>query len=215
MINRRQALAIGVTLMTAAAHAQQTNTTPVIKLPAPSGDGELMRALRARKSSRAFAPRPLPRETLGNLLWAAFGINRPQSGGRTAPSAHNWQEIDVYAAFADGAYRYDARAHALTPVVAKDVRALTGVQDFVATAPLNLVYVADFARMADASAEDRLYFAPADAGVIAQNVYLFCAANGLAAVVRGLVNRKDLAPALSLRREQRIILAQSVGFPAG
>ena len=201
--------------MAAPARAQQTNIASVIKLPAPQGEGELMRALRARKSTRAFSPRPLSQDIIGGLLWAAFGINRPQTGGRTAPSAHGWQEIDVYAAFADGAYRYDPHAHALTLAAPKDLRALTGVQDFVGTAPLNLVYVADFARMKDASEEDRLFFVPADAGVIAQNVYLFCAANGLATVVRGLVNRKQLAPALGLTREQRIILAQSVGFPAG
>lgn len=197
------------------APAPQAQELSTIKLPPPQDDGELMRALRARKSSRDFSPRPLPHDILANLLWAAFGINRPQSGGRTAPSAHGWQEIDVYAALPEGAYRYDAPAHALTPVAAKDLRALTGVQDFVGTAPLNLVYVADFARMPRANAEERAFFAAADAGTIAQNVYLFCAANGLATVVRGLVDRKKLAAALGLRPEQRIILAQTVGFAAG
>jgi nitroreductase len=188
----------------------------VIKLPPPqtSGAGDLLHALKSRKSTRAFSARPLPQELLSTLLWAAFGINRPASGGRTAPSAHGWQEIDVYAALPEALYRYDAGAHALTLAVARDLRPLTGVQDFVATAPLNLVYTADFARMKDASEADRTFFAATDAAVIAQNVYLFCAAMKLAVVVRGLVDRKRLAPAMGLRREQRIVLAQTVGFPA-
>jgi len=153
-------------------------------------------------------------EVLSTLLWAAFGVNRPRSGGRTAPSAHGWQEIDVYAALAEGLYRYDASVHALDLAVGQDTRALTGSQDFVGAAPLNLVYVADFSRMVDASEEDRIFFAAADAALIAQNVYLYCAAAGLATVVRGLVDRRKLAPAMRLRREQRIVLAQTVGFPA-
>ena len=200
--------------MSTTAFAQESR---VIKLPPPqtAGGGDLLQALRLRRSTRAFSPRPLPQELLSTLLWAAFGINRSASGGRTAPSAHNWQEIDVYAALPDALYRYDARAHALNLSVSGDLRPLTGVQDFVGAAPLNLVHVADFSRMKDASETDRTFFAATDAAVIAQNVYLFCAAMELAVVVRGLVDRKKLAPAMGLRRDQRIVLAQSVGFPAG
>jgi nitroreductase len=199
--------------MSTTAFAQETR---VIKLPPPqtAGGGELLQALKLRKSTRAFSARPLPQELLSTLLWAAFGINRSASGGRTAPSAHNWQEIDVYAALPDALYRYDARAHALNLSVSGDLRPLTGVQDFVGAAPLNLVYVADFSRMKDASETDRTFFAATDAAVIAQNVYLFCAAMNLAVVVRGLVDRRKLAPAMGLRRDQRIVLAQSVGFSA-
>jgi len=188
----------------------------VIKLPQPqtTGGGELLQALKSRKTSRTFSARPLPQDLLSTLLWAAFGINRPATGGRTAPSAHGWQEIEVYAAFPDALYRYDAAAHLLTLAIARDLRALTGIQDYVAAAPLNLVYVADFSRMKDASETDRTFFAATDAAVIAQNVYLFCAAMNLAVVVRGLVDRKKLAPAMKLRLDQRIVLAQSVGFPA-
>jgi SagB-type dehydrogenase family enzyme len=153
-------------------------------------------------------------EQLATLLWAGFGINRRDSGGRTAPSAHNWQEMDVYACVEQGCFRYDAREHRLARVKADDLRAATGRQDFVATAPLNLVYVADFARMAEASDEERTFFAGADAGCIAQNVYLCCAALGLVTVVRGLIDRARLAAALGLRPTQRIALAQSVGWPA-
>jgi SagB-type dehydrogenase family enzyme len=187
----------------------------IIELPPPqAAGGDLIQALRARKSTRTFLARPLPQHVLSTLLWSAFGINRRESGGRTAPSAHGWQEIDVYAALPDALYRYDPHAHALVLAVNKDLRAATGVQDFVGSAPLNLVYVADFSRMTGASAEERTFFAATDAAVIAQNVYLFCAGMGLATVVRGLVERKKLAPAMTLRRDQRIILAQTVGFPA-
>jgi SagB-type dehydrogenase family enzyme len=209
MINRRRFL--GVMLMSKAVVAQGGSA---VALPPPQTTGtvSLMQALRSRRSTREFSSRPLTQEVLSTLLWSAFGVNRPDSGGRTAPSAHNWQEIAVFAALADGAYRYDARDHTLRRVVAGDLRAATGLQDFVATAPLNLVYVADFGKMGDASADDRTFYASADAGFVAQNVYLYCAATGLACVVRGLVDRRKLAPALQLRVDQRIVLAQTVGY---
>jgi len=187
-----------------------------IELPSPQWEraSPLLQALANRHSSRAFSPRALPLEILSTLLWAAFGINRPASAGRTAPSAHNWQEIEVFAALADAAYRYDAATHSLRLVKSGDLRALTGVQDFVGGAPLDLVYVADFSRMNDATHEQRVFFASADAAVIAQNVYFFCACTGLATVVRGLVDRRKLAPALGLAVHERIVLAQTVGYPA-
>lgn len=191
------------------------DTAPAsIALPAPQlPAATLEQALKHRRSTRAFAAQPLSLELLSGLLWAAFGVNRHDSHGRTAPSAHNWQEIDVVAALPTGAYRYEARPHRLTLIVAQDLRAASGVQDFVATAPLNLVYVADFARMHEARPEEREFLAGADAGFVAQNVYLFCAAAGLATVVRGLVDRRRLAAALQLRATQRITLAQTVGHP--
>lgn len=187
-----------------------------IQLPQPNArlGCDVIDALKARRSTREFSPKALAAETLSTLLWAGFGVNRPRSGGRTAPSAHGWREIGVYVALPEGLYRFDAPAHALELTVEQDVRALTGVQDFVGVAPVNLVYVADFARMSEASEADRLFFSACDAAVIAQNVYLYCAAAGLASVVRGLVDRKRLAAAMGLRREQRIVLAQTVGFPA-
>ena len=189
----------------------------IITLPPPRFEraSEIMQLLRARQSCRTFSAEPIPREVLSSLLWAAFGINRPATGGRTAPSAHGWQEIDVFAVTADGAYRYDAAGHALHLVKGGDLRALTGLQDFVGGAPLDLVYIADFAKMEGASAEQRAFFAAADAGVIAQNVYLFCACTGLATVVRGLIDRRALAHGLGLPAHQRIVLAQTVGYPPG
>jgi nitroreductase len=184
---------------------------PII-LPPPQTDGgrPLMQVLKERKTSREFGSEKLPPQILSNLLWAAFGINRPE-GKRTAPSAMNWQEMDVYVATADGLFIYDAKASRLGPVLAQDVRAATGTQPFVAGAPLNLVYVADLAKTGGAG--DAELYTSADAGFIAQNVYLFCASEGLATVVRGSVDRAALAKVMKLRPEQKIVLAQTVGYP--
>jgi len=181
--------------------------TPQIQAGRP-----LMQVLKERKSSRAFSPEKLPPQVLSNLLWAAFGVNRPESGKRTAPSAMNWQEIDIYVATADGLYLYDAKGNQLLPVAGEDVRAQTGTQPFVKDAPVNLVYVADLARTRSSSTDRDIYVA-ADTGFIAQNVYLFCASEGLATVVRGSIDRPALAKAMRLRPDQRIILAQTVGYP--
>ena len=175
-----------------------------IELPKPRTEGgmPLMKALKARKTTRAFSTKKLPEQVLSDLLWAACGINRTDSGKRTAPSAVNWQEIDVYVALAEGVYVYDAKAHRLNPVLPKDLRAMTGTQSFVGDAPLNLVYVADMTRMKGASDKDKVFYSAADTGFIAQNVYLYCASEGLGTVVRGLIIRPALKKALELRPEQ-------------
>jgi nitroreductase len=194
-------------------HAQER---PPLALPPPQMEGgmPLMQALKARRSSREFSPEPLPVQMLSNLLWAAFGINRPESGGRTAPSAHNWQEIDIYVATAAGLFVFDAKAHTLLPILAQDIRALTGTQGYVPQAPVQLVYVADVARMGQATSEaDKRFYAPADTGFISQNVYLYCASEGLATVVREAIDKPVLAATMQLRPEQQIMLAQSVGYP--
>lgn len=206
---------VGVMMsMMASAAAQETAT---ISLPPPetSGGMPLMQALMMRHSTREFSAKPLPPQLLANLLWAAGGVNRPDTGKRTAPSARDWREVEIYLATAEGAFRYDPPTHALIKVADGDLRALTGMQDFVATAPLNLVYVADLDRMSGASDEDKVRYSAADTGFMAQNVYLYGASAGLAVVVRGMVDREALGAALGLRRNQRIILAQTVGYPAG
>jgi SagB-type dehydrogenase family enzyme len=187
-----------------------------LALPPPQqrGGRPLFEALKARRSAREFSHAPLPVALLSNLLWAAFGVNRPDTGGRTAPSAHDWEEIDVYVALPQGLYVYDALDHALKRRLGRDIRERTGMQSFAAEAPVNLVYVADLARMARASAEEKAQYAGPDAGFIAQNVYLFCAAEGLATVVRGMIDRPALAALMGLSPGQKIILAQSVGYPA-
>jgi len=181
--------------------------------PETGGGRPLMQVLNERKSSRVFGDQELSDQVLGNLLWAGFGVNRPESGKRTAPSARNWQEIDIYVCLESGCFLYNAERHALVPVIAEDMRAYTGTQSFVARAPVNLVFVADFSRMLGADAEQKIFYSAADAGFISQNVYLFCASEGLATVVRGLVDRGTLAEKLALRTDQQIILAQSVGYP--
>ncbi len=207
------ATAVGVSV-----HAQQAPTAPKdapasMALPAPNTDGgkPLMQVLNTRHSTREFSAGKLPAQALSNLLWAAFGVNRTD-GKRTAPSAVNWQEIDIYVTLAEGAYVYDAKAHRLNLVAAEDLRAATGSQPFVGSAAANLVYVADMTK-AKTSPENQAIWVPADAGFIAQNVYLFCASEGLNVVVRGMVPREALAKALKLRPEQKIILAQTVGYP--
>lgn len=188
----------------------------LIVLPSPAlpEQASLAQTLRQRASTRAFSPEPLPPGVVSSVLWAGYGINRLDTGGRTAPSAHNWQEIEVYVVTAEGSYRYDARRNQLHLVKAEDLRSETGLQDYVATAPVNLVYVADLERMVDARAKDRDFLIGADAGGIAQNVSLCCAAIGLGTVVRGLIDRRRLSDRLGLRPTQRIALAQSVGRPA-
>jgi len=183
-----------------------------IPLPQPQTDGgrPLMQVLKDRKTTREFAADKLPPQILSNLLWAAFGVNRPD-GRRTAPSAMNRQEIDIYVATGDGLFVYNAQANRLDPVLAQDVRAATGTQPFPASAPLDLVYVADFAKAG--SEPDADLYTAADTGFIAQNVYLYCASEGLATVVRGSIDRAALAKAMKLRPDQKIILAQTVGYP--
>jgi nitroreductase len=185
--------------------------SPVV-LPKPQTDGgkPLMQALRDRASQREFAPDALSPQVLSNLLWAAWGVSRPESGKRTAPSAMNRQEMDVYVATAGGLYRYEAKEHRLQPVTKEDVRALTGTQTYVGTAPVNLVFVA---RAGGGSAEDQATFGGAHAGFISENVYLYCASEGLATVVRASINREALAKAMQLGPGQKIVLAQTVGYP--
>ena len=198
------------------ASAEPAKPMPDIALPAPrmAGGKPLMAALKDRQSSRAFSAQPLPLQVVSDLLWAAYGINRPDSGLRTAPSARNWQEVDVYVVLPDGAYVYDAKTNSLRAVVKGDWRKLTGLQDFAATAPLNLVFVVDPAKMKGAAPEEQSLYFGADTGYISQNVYLFCASEGLATVVRGSVDREALAKALNLPELRKIVFAQTVGYPA-
>ena len=185
-----------------------------VKLPPPQTDGgrPLMQVLKDRKTTRDFGPGTLSPQTLSNLLWAAFGINRPD-GHRTAPSAMNWQEVSIYVATPEGVYIYDAKTSALSPVLAGDFRAATGTQSFVKDAAVNLVYVSDLSKTGRAASSEAQTFAAADVGFIAQNVYLYCASEGLATVVRGSIDKPALAKVLKLQPNQKIILAQSVGYP--
>jgi hypothetical protein len=182
-------------------------------LPAANSTGglPLMQALAQRQSLREFEPTPLPLQMLSDLLWSAAGINRPELGGRTAPSAMNAQEVDVYAALPSGLYRYAAKTQTLHLVSASDVRRVTGYQDFVDTAPLDLIMVADYSRMKLVPVAQRMAYAYACAGAMAQNVYLYCAAEDLATVIRAWLDRDALSKAMGLGTEQQVLLSQTVG----
>lgn len=204
----------GLLLATALLAPAEPVPAAALELPPPRKTGglPLMEALARRASSREYDAREVPLEHLSSLLWAGFGVNRPD-GHRTAPSARNWQEVDIYVLLKQGAFLYDAKAHRLVPVAAEDVRALAGTQDFAKTAPLTLVYVADLARMGSGSTAEKEPMAWIDTGFVSQNVYLYCASEGLAAVLFASIDRARLAPAMGLKPGQRITLAQSVGFP--
>lgn len=181
--------------------------------PVPASGGKpVIEALHQRQTIREIKTDPLPNAVLGNLLWAAFGINRPEKGHRTAPSAMNSQEIDLYVAMREGLYLYDPKPHELKPVASGDLRGRTSGQAFGTNAPVTLIFVADLSRLDKARPETRLIYANFDAGCISQNVYLFCASEGLATVVHDL-DRGPLAVRMTLRPSQHIIMAQAVGWP--
>jgi nitroreductase len=190
-----------------------------IKLPEPdrSGGKTLMQALNERQSTREFTEGEISEQQLSDLLWAAWGINRPEAKLRTAPSARNMQEIDVYISMKSGLYLYSAENHSLKQIHSRDIRAVCGTQDFVATAPLNLIYVADMGKLGinegDEIKDPDLFWPHANTGFIAQNVYLYCASANLGCVVRGLVPKEKLAPEMGLRSNQVIILGHTIGVP--
>ena len=185
-----------------------------IRLPPAqlSGGKPLMESLRSRHTMREFSTQKLSPQLLANLLWAGFGVNRPQTGQRTAPSAMNSQEVDLYIVLPEGLFIYDAKEQRLNPIATGDLRAKAGGQDSFTLAPVTLVYVADLPKLAKAAPEARSFYASFDAGCICQNVYLFCASEGLATVVHDL-DRAALTGSMKLRPDQKIILAQAVGFP--
>jgi len=199
-----------------AAVAARDPATPALQpyvLPPVRTHGGLLLidALRLRHSTREYDSRALPDRLLSELLWAAFGINRSETGDRTAPCWRHVMVIDVYVAMADGVWIYAPEQHELRPYLSTDIRAMTGLQEFVGEAPLELVYVAHGDRMRDVAVEDRRLFASVDTAFIGENVYLFCASEGLGTVFRGAFDRKRLAEALKLDDEQFVTFVQTVG----
>jgi nitroreductase len=190
-----------------------------IVLPAPdkTGGKPLMQALNERQTTRSFKEENLSQQQLSELLWAAWGINRPDLKKRTAPSARNVQEIDVYVALPGGTYIYVAESHTLKQVNNKDLRKTTGSQSFVGDAALNIVYIADMEKLGKKEGENiddsELFMTYSNAAFIAQNVYLYCASANLGCVIRGTIPKERLASELGLRSNQKIILAQTVGVP--
>ena len=221
-----------VTILAAAPHglAQETprgsQPLPLISLPKPETDGgkSVLAALLARKTVRNLRDEPLRPQVLSNLLWAAFGVNRESGAfgkpGRTAASASNSQELDLYVALAQGVYLYEAVPHRLAPIIAGDFRALAGWRG-AATAPVNIFFVADLARYDSGNAQpdrnignpevQKSYYYVAT-GLIAANIYLFAASQGLAAWFHNC-NREAAGREFKLRPEQRVLFAQTVGYP--
>jgi hypothetical protein len=188
-----------------------------IQLPEPNlnESKSLAQALKDRKTTRTYALDNLSEQTLSSLLWSACGINRPDSGRRTAPSAKNWQEIEVYVATTTGMYLYDPKGNALVPIVAGDIRSLTYTQAPFKDAPIHLVYIADLEKMGEGEEGSKLVLAAMDTGFVAENVYLYCASEGLATAYRVSIDKPKLAEAIKLRPTQRIMGAQSIGLPKG
>jgi len=186
-----------------------------VPLPAPqrSGGMPLMEALSERRSHRIFRSDPLPLSLLSELLWAANGENRPEKGLRTAPTARNWQNLDVFVATASGVFRYQPSGHQLVPYLAVDLRSATGKQDFPAKVPLALIYVSDRTKMAQSEHEQQLLYEGVHAGFVSQNVYLFAASAGLATVIIGYFDRPALNASLALPPSSSVVFTQSVGYP--
>ena len=214
MTRRTASAALASSALLAASPSLAATGSTIMELPPPRSEGgkPLIQALKLRRSIREYSDRPLPVQVLSDLLWAAFGINRP-SGDRTAPYWRHIMVIDVYAAMANGVWLYEPKRHALLPHLGTDIRAQTGTQDFIANAPLNLVYVAHGERMQDISANERRLYASVDTGFIGQNVYLFCASEGLATVFRGAVDYDKLNRTMQLDAGQFVTFAQTVGYP--
>ncbi|MDR0769426.1 MAG: SagB/ThcOx family dehydrogenase [Dysgonamonadaceae bacterium] len=177
-----------------------------VKLPDPvkTGGIPLKDALSKRQSVRAYSDKELSTQTLSDLLWAAYGFNRADK--RVAPSSQNRQEIDLYVVIKEGIYLYDAKTNQLLLRAKGDHRKDAGSQDFVANTPLNVLYIANLDKASNRDA------ACMDCGFISQNIYLFCASEGLASVVRGSFGKDKLHKILQLTGKQEVLLAQTVGF---
>ena len=230
-MNRRDFLKVSAATSIAMASKDITSVfaqelKPIQLLPPQiEGGRPLMQVLKDRKSWRLYTTEKIPIQVLSNLLWSAFGINRPERGLRTAPTGGNRQDIDIYVATADGVYVYDAKANIMNPVLAEDVRSLSGRQYPPPTvpanlvppldeAPVNLIYVCDGSKKSKISTEEEnLRSAFAHTGFISQNVFLFCASEGLATVVRLWFDKAALEKKMRLRPEQYALLVQSVGYP--
>jgi len=187
----------------------------LIELPAPEKEGgkPLMEAMNERHSARAFANKNMPEQTLSNLLWAAYGINREEAGKHTTPTSRNVQDMQIYVTTQDGAFLYLPKQNALKRVVDEDIRAATGKQEFTANAAVNLIYVSDFSKYEGGDETSKQITASAHSGFIGQNVYLFCASEGLNTVFRAWIDKDLIHDKLQLSENQHVIYTQTVGYP--
>jgi SagB-type dehydrogenase family enzyme len=209
---RNLMLCLGLFLFAGGMNAQELS---VIKLDAPdkTGGKAVLKAIAERKSDREFATDKLKPNDLSTLLWAANGINRAD-GKRTAPSANNAQDVDIYVILEEGAYLYDPKEHALMPVAAGDYRAaVAGGQDFVKAAPVSLVLVSDLTRLSKEPNEGTKLTGAVDVGIVSQNINIVASGLGLYTVPRGSMNKDELKKVLKLKDTQYIGLNNPVGYP--
>jgi len=186
----------------------------ITKLPEPNKTGgkPLMQAMNERHSSRDFIEKDLTQQQISDLLWAAYGINRPDEGKHTVATSRNIQDMEVYLTTKDGAYLYLPKEHAIQKVLNIDIREITGKQDFVKVAAANLVYVSDFSKAGNGTDEVKTMTAATHCGFIGQNVYLYCASEGLISVFRAYFDNADVAKALNLSENKHVIYCQTVGY---
>ncbi|MCL2040610.1 MAG: SagB/ThcOx family dehydrogenase [Bacteroidales bacterium] len=186
-----------------------------IQLPDPitTGGMPLMEVLKNRKSTREFSEQKIDDQTLSNLLWATFGYSRLDEKKRTAPTARNKQELEIYCAMENGLYLWDAERNVLTLITKDDIRATTGQQDFVASAPLNLIFVCNNDKLDGTLDEVQRRYVFIDTGYLSENAYLYCASAGLVTVVRGNFDSEALTKAMQLPDNQWIVITQTVGYP--
>ncbi|MBN2670801.1 MAG: nitroreductase family protein [Deltaproteobacteria bacterium] len=187
-----------------------------IVLPPPDiKKSTFLQTIQKRHTTRDYATKQLPITEVSNILYAAYGINRPKTGKRTAPSAHDWQYVDIYVSDANGLYIFNPQKPSLEIILEKDVRKKTGIQEYPASAPLNFVYVVNYARMPqDLPEKEKSLFGITTVGAIVQNVYLYAASAELVSGVRADIRREPLRKTMKLNDDQEIILAQSVGYPS-
>lgn len=190
-----------------------TNGAKTIQLPQPQKDSgkSISYCLQNRTSTKEFDnTKTLSEQQIANILWAAYGFNRADK--RTAPSAMNCQEFTMYVFLPEGIYRWNDAKNELVLIEEGDLRYLTGGQDYVADAAMNIVYVADYAKMESIAKESQVAMAYADCGLIAQNVYLYCASENLGCVIRGYIDRPTVEKRLNLPTSSKVILSQTIGF---
>lgn len=186
----------------------------LIELPTPDKTGgmPLMQALNERHSSRDFIDKDLTQQQLSDLLWASYGINRPEDGKHTTPTSRNRQDIQIYVTTKDGVFLYVPEKHALIQISDQDLRKVTGKQAFVKDAAVNLVYVSDFDKLGNGDESVKMMTAATHCGFIGQNVYLYCASESLITVFRAWIDKDEIREALQLKENQKVIYSQTVGY---
>jgi SagB-type dehydrogenase family enzyme len=207
-------LAIAMILSITDTVVAQAPETITLSSPALEKGKTLMKSLQERRSGRDFLDKQLSLEDLSNVLWCANGINRPETGNRTSPSARNKQDVDVFVIMKDGAYLYQPKKNQLVLVATGDFRKDAGMQPYVAIAPVNLIYVSDLSKFDFIKEREEIVITAAiDAGHCSQSVYLYGASAGLSVVTRTSVDGKKLAGILKLKPQQLVIMGQTIGYP--